>query len=106
MPRLVRSLACRLLLALACAITVHGVAMADAVEPTQLAEVSYQREIVPILRAHCQGCHQPARAEGGVDLTSRTGLFAEGDSGVAIVTPGQVDASELLAQITPDETGA
>jgi WD40 repeat protein len=80
--------------------------VADAVDPAKPAAISYQREILPILRAHCQGCHQPARLEGGVDLTTRDGLFGAGDSGALVITPGQIDASELLAQITPDETGA
>lgn len=81
-------------------------AVAAAVEPAKPAEISYQREILPILRAQCQGCHQPARLEGGVDLTSSAGLFAAGDSGAHVITPSQVDASELLAQITPDDSGA
>jgi len=107
MPRYAASLLRLPLLALACAMTILcGSTWADAVAPVATAEISYQREILPILRTHCQGCHQPARAEGGVDLTSRTGLFGAGDSGVAVITPGQVDASELLAQITPDDSGA
>src|SRR5215207_6545406 len=67
--------------------------------------VSFQRDVLPILRARCQGCHQPARAEGGVILTSRDGMLAEGESGLAAVTPGDIEASELLAQITPDDSG-
>ncbi|MCC6493779.1 MAG: DUF1549 domain-containing protein [Pirellulales bacterium] len=67
--------------------------------------VSFRRDILPILRANCQGCHQPARLEGGVDLTSQAGVLAESASGALIVKPGDVDASELLAQITPDASG-
>ena len=107
MPRFAFDLLRQLLLALACAILLpSGMIWADAVSPVGAAEISYQRDVLPILRAHCQGCHQPARTEGGVDLTSRDGLFGEGDSGVAVITPGEVDASELLAQITPDDSGA
>jgi mono/diheme cytochrome c family protein len=107
MPRYAASLLRLPLLALACAMTnLYGSTWADAVAPAAPTEISYQREVLPILRAHCQGCHQPARAEGGVDLTSRAGLFGEGDSGVAVITPGQIDASELLSQITPDDSGA
>src|SRR5688500_10604396 len=78
------------------------VAKAESADATV---VSFQRNIRPILRAKCMGCHQPARAEGGVDLTTRDGMLAEGESGVAAITPGDADASELLAQITPDESG-
>ena len=107
MPRLAIEPLRQLLLALACAIALpNGLTWADAVSPVGPAEISYQRDVLPILRAHCQGCHQPARAEGGVDLTSRTGLFGEGDSGALVIAPGKVDASELLAQITPDDSGA
>ena len=94
------------LLTLAMALASHGGerAYGDST-PAPAAAVSYQREVLPILRANCQGCHQPARPEGGVDLTSRTGLFGEGDSGAAVVAPGDLEASELLAQITPDADG-
>jgi WD40 repeat protein len=78
-------------------------AQADA-ESTDAA-VSFQRDVLPILRARCQGCHQPARSEGGVDLTSRAAMLAESESGLAAITPGDADASELLAQITPDDSG-
>lgn len=106
MPRPAVELLRLSLLALAYAIlTPSGWAMADAVAPVA-TEISYQRDILPLLRAHCQGCHQPARTEGGVDLTSRAGLFGAGESGAMVVTPGQVDASELLAQISPDDSGA
>ncbi|BBO32041.1 hypothetical protein PLANPX_1653 [Lacipirellula parvula] len=94
-------------IAVLCALlTIGSAARGDVVSPAEPAPVSYQREVLPILRANCQGCHQPARLEGGVDLTARAGLFGEGDSGLAVVTPSDVDASELLAQITPDETGS
>lgn len=74
--------------------------------PAAAPAVSYQRDVLPIVRANCQGCHQPARPEGGVDLTSQVGLIGEGESGLAVIKPGDLAASELLAQITPDATGA
>jgi WD40 repeat protein len=79
---------------------------ARAAEPgPALGQVSFQRDIAPLLRMRCQGCHQAARLEGGVDLTTRAGLFAAGDSGQAVVVPGDAAASSLLAMVTPDETG-
>jgi WD40 repeat protein len=80
-------------------------ARVDEGKPEQSVELSFQRDVLPILRARCQGCHQPARAEGGVDLTSSKGLLAEGDSGLPIVAPGDVAGSELIAQITPNDEG-
>ena len=32
--------------------------------------VSYFREVRPIFQAHCQGCHQPAKASGGYVMTN------------------------------------
>jgi WD40 repeat protein len=78
----------------------------DAPAPSsESTAVSFQRDVLPILRARCQGCHQPARSEGGVDLTSRAGMLAESESGLAAVTPGDIDASEIISQITPDASG-
>ncbi len=67
------------------------------------AAVSYQHDILPILRMHCQGCHQPARAEGSFVVTSAAALQEAGDSGEAGVVPGDPSASYLLEMITPIE---
>ncbi len=34
------------------------------------AKVSYDKQIRPILQAHCQGCHQPAKAGGDYVMTA------------------------------------
>src|SRR3989442_13744419 len=41
------------------------------------ADVSYFREIRPVIQRSCQGCHQPAMKYGGLDLT-RFESFAAG----------------------------
>ena len=33
-------------------------------------KVSYDKQIRPIFQAHCQGCHQPAKAGGGYVMTA------------------------------------
>ncbi|MEZ6068348.1 MAG: hypothetical protein R3B90_22130 [Planctomycetaceae bacterium] len=30
----------------------------------EAGSVSYYKDVLPIFQAHCQGCHQPARANG------------------------------------------
>lgn len=63
--------------------------------------ISYGTDILPIFRANCHGCHQPAKAQGGYDMTEFSLLLAGGESGDAAVTPGKNAASYLLEQITP-----
>ncbi len=74
------------------------VARADA--PAAPASVSYYRDVRPILQVHCQGCHQPAKAGGGAIVTDYADLLKAGDSELPAVTPGILDDSHLLAQIT------
>ena len=47
------------------------------------AEVSYFREIRPIIQRNCQGCHQPAMKYGGLDLTRYESFSAGGNKGPA-----------------------
>ena len=61
--------------------------------------------ILPILQANCQGCHQPAKASGKLDLTVFKNMLAGGESGSAAIVPGKPDDSYLLEQITPDDKG-
>lgn len=67
--------------------------------------VSFFRDIRPLFQAQCQGCHQPAKAEGGYVMTDAARLFAAGDSGVPGVVSGSPAESHLVAQITPDADG-
>lgn len=69
------------------------------------APVSYHRQIRPILQAHCQGCHQPAKPEGGYVMTEVARMFASGDSGSPGIVPGKPAESVLVSQITPDSAG-
>ncbi len=82
----------RLLTALAGAL-VAGVAGAQ--------EVSFSREVLPLLSDRCLQCHGPdARArKADLRLDVRDDLLRPRD-GYAIVTPGAPDQSELIARVT------
>ncbi len=82
-------------------------AAADDTKPTdpaavESAPVSYAKQVLPIFREHCQGCHQPAMAKGKYVMTRFESLAKGGESGDAAIVPGKTDESNLLAQITPD----
>jgi len=68
--------------------------------PSQ-SPVSFYKQIRPILQAHCQGCHQPAKAKGGYVLTEHDQLLKPGDSKELPIVPHQPNSSAFLKQITP-----
>jgi mono/diheme cytochrome c family protein len=74
------------------------------------APVSYHKKIRPIFQAHCQGCHQPAKAKGGYIMTDFAKLLAGGDDAAeakrAAVVPGKPAESMLVEQITPKDGAA
>ena len=43
------------------------------------APVSYFKKVRPIFQAQCQGCHQPAKAQGGYVMTDFAKLLAGGE---------------------------
>ncbi|MFO0811110.1 MAG: DUF1549 domain-containing protein [Gemmataceae bacterium] len=61
--------------------------------------VSYYKHVRPIFQAHCQGCHQPAKDQGGYVMTDFAKLLAGGDSGEAAIKAGNPGASELMARM-------
>ena len=60
------------------------------------ADVSYFRDIRPVIQRNCQGCHQPAMKQSGLDLTRYETLAAGGNKGPAF-KPGAPAESLILA---------
>jgi hypothetical protein len=70
----------------------------------ELAEtVSYYKDIRPIFQLHCQGCHQPAKAQGGFVMTGYADLFKKTDHDVPGVVPGRPEQSVIVTQVTPQK---
>ena len=64
--------------------------------------VSYFKDIAPIVREHCAGCHQPSVKQGGLSLTNYE-AFMEGGAKGKVIQPGQPDHSLVIAFLTGDQ---
>ncbi|EMI20472.1 secreted protein containing DUF1549 [Rhodopirellula maiorica SM1] len=62
---------------------------------------SYARDVEPIFRNKCFGCHQAAKQLGQYRMTDFRSLVTGGESGSPAIVPGKPDASYLIDQITP-----
>jgi hypothetical protein len=73
----------------------------QSLAPAAAADVDFQRDIQPILAEHCTHCHgaDAKSRQGGLRLDLRENALTGGDSGMAAITPGQPEASELLRRI-------
>jgi WD40 repeat protein len=81
------------------------IAILTSISTTRAEEnkVSYQRDVLPILRENCLGCHQPAAKRGDYLMTDFASLLSGGESGQAAIVPNQADQSHLLTEITPHD---
>lgn len=68
---------------------------ASAASAKSSGEVSFSRDIAPILIAKCQTCHGADKAKGKYRLHTFEWLQKPGSSGEAAVTPGEPKKSEL-----------
>lgn len=71
---------------------------ADKADP-KAAAVTYKDHVQPILRKHCQNCHNPDKAGADYDVTTYQAAVGGGSSGEA-VKPGNAGQSLLLKTIT------
>ncbi|XZE21691.1 DUF1549 domain-containing protein [Pirellulaceae bacterium SH449] len=83
----------RLLGSMLLVVTPFGFARAD--DP-----VSFSRDVFPILRDNCFGCHQPAKQMGSYLMTDFSALLSAGESGSPAVMPGKSEESYLVHEIT------
>jgi WD40 repeat protein/mono/diheme cytochrome c family protein len=74
---------------------------ADDKPASAAVKVSYDKQIRPLFQAHCQGCHQPAKASGSYVMTAFDRLLVGGESKAAAVVAGKPGESHLIELITP-----
>ena len=67
------------------------------------AEVSFKKDLAPILIQQCQICHGAKKAKGGYRVDTFERLLRAGDGGEPGITPGKLDASELFYRLTTDD---
>ena len=82
--------------------TISPLARAGADEP---AKVSYYKDVRPIFQQHCNGCHQPAKPQGGFVMTSHADLFKAGERGKVGVVAGKPASSYLVEQLKVQNNG-
>ena len=70
---------------------------ADAAAP-----VSYAKDLVPIFKRSCTGCHHQAKMKGELDLTSFAAL-KKGGKHPPTIEPGSPKTSRLLEEISGEE---
>jgi hypothetical protein len=68
----------------------------------EAAPLRFSRDVAPILKANCQGCHNPQQKRGEFDLTTFRTLLAGSESGPVIV-PGIPDQSRLVQLVVDRE---
>jgi WD40 repeat protein len=65
----------------------------------QEGEISYYKDVRRIFQQHCQGCHQPAKPQGGYIMTSYADLLKKGDHEQPGIVPGHPEQSLVIEQI-------
>ena len=68
-------------------------------DPALAAQVSYARQVSPILANHCGDCHSADDHKSGLDASSVAGLLKGGRKAGPAILPGKPDESPLVAYI-------
>jgi len=78
--------------------------LAEALSAQDSAKVDFRRDVQPIFREHCIGCHGPSQQMGGLRLDRRRDAMRGGT--VADIGPRNSAASRLYLRLIGNEYGA
>ena len=76
---------------------------AHAHTPISKVNISYSKQVFPLIQAKCQSCHQPASPGGKLIMTKFSDFVKGGENGKSFV-PGKPDKSILMEYITGKRT--
>src|SRR5438067_2468387 len=96
---------CRLCIALAVLLLFSGGFHARSADPKPEDAAFYEKDVRPLLQAHCLNCHGgEAKIKGGLRLTSRADVLKGGDSGPAVNLdkPGESLLLKAVNQVDDD----
>jgi len=79
-------------------------AVATAVSAQEPPRVDFARDIQPIFRTQCVGCHGPSIHQNGFRLDRRTDAMRGGT--LAMIGPGNAEASRLFLRLTGSTMGS
>ena len=74
---------------------------ADVLGAEVAGQVSFTKQVVPILRVNCNACHKPDKTKGDLDLTTQAAILKGGKHG-AVIVPGKPEESRLMKMIVGD----
>jgi mono/diheme cytochrome c family protein len=86
------------------AILIAGACIAASAEGPAMPD--FERDVRPLLDAHCVKCHGPEKQKGGLRFDLKEGAFKTGDSGEKAIIPRRATESRLIKLVTssdPDE---
>src|SRR5215468_4721559 len=69
----------------------------------ETARVDFARDVQPIFRTYCVGCHGPAIHQNGFRLDRRTDAMRGGS--IPVIGPGNGDASRLYLRLVGESMG-
>ena len=75
---------------------------AYAAAAAEAQDVSYFRDVLPVLKSNCQGCHRPGKLKGQLDLTTVAAMRKGGKHG-AVFEGGTSSSSALVENISGPE---
>ena len=70
-----------------------------------IAKVDFGRDVQPVLRQQCYGCHGPTQQMNGFRLDRRRDAMRGGTTSPGIIRPGNSNASLLIARIAGNTAG-
>jgi ankyrin repeat protein len=94
---------CQLLLLLVVLAVLVGACTCGRASAQEPAKIDFARDVQPLFKSHCTGCHGPKKQNNGFRLDRRRDAMRGGT--INMIGPGNADASRLYLRLIGDSVG-